>query len=302
MIVPNIAGPLHEPNWNAAASLALERHRVNPPGLKLSQKESILLNSYNSRGHEQVITSDKMAKTFWRSRASYNSPDESKSLRMHRARSLSAMPTCKAWKDIARSTSARRQDPQAFWGELAERELHWFQKWDTVLDWSNPPFAKWFYRREDQRLLQLPRPASERRARRTRPPSSGKASPATSAIITFAELHQLVCRFRQCPEGARIQGRRPLDHLHADDPGAAVAMLACARLGITHSVVFGGFSAEALKARIQDLDARLVITADGGWRRGKEVRLKPAVDEALEECPNVRRRDRLPAHRLQACR
>jgi acetyl-CoA synthetase len=65
-------------------------------------------------------------------------------------------------------------------------------------------------------------------------------------------------------------------------------MLACARLGIIHSVVFGGFSAEALKARIQDLDARLVITADGGWRRGKEVRLKPAVDEALEECPNVR--------------
>jgi acetyl-CoA synthetase len=71
-------------------------------------------------------------------------------------------------------------------------------------------------------------------------------------------------------------------------PEAAIAMLACARLGIIHSVVFGGFSAEALKARIQDLDARLVITADGGWRRGKEVRLKPAVDEALEDCPNVR--------------
>src|SRR5437870_9915037 len=71
-------------------------------------------------------------------------------------------------------------------------------------------------------------------------------------------------------------------------PEAAVAMLACARLGITHSVVFGGFSAEALKARIQDLDAGLVITADGGWRRGKEVRLKETVDEALLECPGVR--------------
>ena len=80
-------------------------------------------------------------------------------------------------------------------------------------------------------------------------------------------------------------------------PEAAIAMLACARLGITHSVVFGGFSAEALKARIQDLGATLVITADGGWRRGKEVRLKPAVDEALAECPDVRRRDRPRAHR-----
>src|SRR5262245_8485122 len=71
-------------------------------------------------------------------------------------------------------------------------------------------------------------------------------------------------------------------------PEAAVAMLACARLGITHSVVFGGFSSEALKARIQDLGAQLVITAAGGWRRGKEVRLKPAVDEALTQCPSVR--------------
>ena len=68
-------------------------------------------------------------------------------------------------------------------------------------------------------------------------------------------------------------------------PELPIAMLACARLGITHSVVFGGFSAEALKARIQDLGATLVITADGGWRRGKEVKLKAAVDEALAECP-----------------
>ena len=71
-------------------------------------------------------------------------------------------------------------------------------------------------------------------------------------------------------------------------PELPIAMLACARLGIIHSVVFGGFSAEALKARIQDLGATVVITADGGFRRGKEVKLKPAVDEALPECPGVR--------------
>src|SRR5206468_12426431 len=71
-------------------------------------------------------------------------------------------------------------------------------------------------------------------------------------------------------------------------PELPIALLACARLGIIHSVVFGGFSAEALKVRIQDLDAALVVTADGGWRRGKEVKLKTTVDEALLECPGVR--------------
>ena len=81
-------------------------------------------------------------------------------------------------------------------------------------------------------------------------------------------------------------------------PELPIALLACARLGITHSVVFGGFSAEALKARMLDLDAGLVITADGGWRRGKEVKLKGAVDEAVAECPNVRHSHRLQAHRL----
>ena len=80
-------------------------------------------------------------------------------------------------------------------------------------------------------------------------------------------------------------------------PELPVAMLACARLGITHSVVFGGFSAEALKARIQDLEAGVVITADGTWRRGRDVKLKPAVDEALAECPSVRHVHRLPPHR-----
>ncbi len=75
-------------------------------------------------------------------------------------------------------------------------------------------------------------------------------------------------------------------------PELPVALLACARLGIIHSVVFGGFSAEALKARIQDLEAQVVITGDGAWRRGKEVRLKDAVDEALADCPTRARRDR----------
>ena len=110
--------------------------------------------------------------------------------------------------------------------------------------------------------------------------------------MTFAELHRLVCRFANVLKARGYKaGDRAIIYMPMI-PEAAVAMLACARLGVTHSVVFGGFSAEALKARIQDLDAHLVITADGGWRRGKEVRLKPAVDEALAGLSERQRRDR----------
>ncbi|MEJ7608202.1 MAG: acetate--CoA ligase, partial [Bryobacteraceae bacterium] len=180
-----------------------------------------------------------------------------------------------------------RQDPDKFWGDLAASELHWFSRWDRVLDWNTPPFAKWFsgattnvaYNCLD-RHLDGPK--------RDKPAIIWEGEPGDSRTISFAELHRLVSRFanvlkaRGCKAGDRAIIYMPMV------PEAAVAMLACARIGVIHSVVFGGFSAEALKARIQDLDARLVITADGGWRRGKEVRLKLAVDTAVAECPGVR--------------
>ena len=107
-------------------------------------------------------------------------------------------------------------------------------------------------------------------------------------MITYQELHRLVCRFANVLKARGLKaGDRAIIYMPMI-PELPVALLACARLGIIHSVVFGGFSAEALKARIQDLEAQVVITADGGWRRGKEVKLKPAVDEALAECPSVR--------------
>jgi acetyl-CoA synthetase len=180
-----------------------------------------------------------------------------------------------------------KEDPEQFWGELAEREIHWFEKWDMVLDWSNPPFAKWFagaktnvsYNCLDRHLT------SERR---NKPAIIFEGEPGDQRIITFQELHRVVSRFANVLKARGFRaGDRSVIYMPMI-PEAAIAMLACARLGITHSVVFGGFSAEALKARIQDLDATLILTADGGWRRGKEVRLKAAVDEALKECPNVR--------------
>ena len=124
--------------------------------------------------------------------------------------------------------------------------------------------------------------------RRTKPALIWEGEPGDQRIITYEELHRLVCRFANVLKRlGHKSGDRAVIYMPMV-PELAIAVLACARLGITHSVVFGGFSAEALKARIQDLDAVVVITADGGWRRGKEVRLKPAVDEALTDCPNVR--------------
>ncbi|HTU43949.1 MAG TPA: acetate--CoA ligase [Bryobacteraceae bacterium] len=177
-------------------------------------------------------------------------------------------------------------DPEAFWAELAKQELSWFVPFAKTLEWD-APFAKWFldgkinacYNCVD-RHLDGPR--------RNKPALIWEGEPGDQRVITYEELHRLVSRFATVLKRLGYQtGDRAVIYMPMI-PELPIAMLACARLGITHSVVFGGFSSEALKARIQDLNAWLVITADGGWRRGKEVRLKAAVDEALEECPDVR--------------
>src|SRR5262245_59721961 len=174
---------------------------------------------------------------------------------------------------------------EEFWGELAERELSWFQKWSRVLEW-NAPFAKWFvggkinvsYNCIDRHLATH---------RKNKVAILWEGEPGDQRQISYQELHRLVCRFANVLKGRSLKaGDRAIIYMGMV-PELPVALLACARLGITHSVVFGGFSAEALAARIQDLDARVVITADGTWRRGREVRLKDAVDEALKECPSV---------------
>jgi len=178
------------------------------------------------------------------------------------------------------------EHPEAFWGALAERELFWFRKWSHVFEWK-PPFAKWFVGAKTNvsyncldRHLATPR---KNKAALLWEGESGE-----QRIITYQELHRLVCRFASVLKERGLQaGDRAIVYMGMV-PELPVAMLACARLGIIHSVVFGGFSAEALKTRIQDLEAQAVITADGAWRRGKEVRLKQAVDEALADCPSVR--------------
>ena len=177
------------------------------------------------------------------------------------------------------------RNPSEFWGELAERELHWFHKWSSVLDWQAPD-ARWFvggktnasYNCLDRHL---------ETARKNKVAILWEGEPGDQRMISYQELHRLVCRFANVLKSRGLTtGDRAVIYMPMV-PELPIALLACARLGIIHSVVFGGFAAEALKTRIQDLEAQVVITADGGWRRGKEVKLKPVVDEALIDCPTV---------------
>ncbi|HUG80864.1 MAG TPA: acetate--CoA ligase [Bryobacterales bacterium] len=178
------------------------------------------------------------------------------------------------------------RNPEAFWGKLAKQELHWFKPWKKTLDWK-APFAKWFaggttnmsYNCLDRHLTT---------ARKNKAAIIWEGEPGDVQVLTYQELHRRVCRFANVLKGLGLRkGSRSIIYMPMI-PELPVAMLACARLGITHSVVFGGFSAEALKTRIIDLDATVVITADGGWRRGKIVPLKETADEAMAECPGVK--------------
>ncbi|MEV6965818.1 acetate--CoA ligase [Hamadaea sp. NPDC051192] len=176
-------------------------------------------------------------------------------------------------------------DRLAFWAKQAQR-LDWFQEWDQVLDWSNPPFAKWFvggtlnvaYNCLDRHLAA---------GNGDKVAIHWEGEPGDSRAITYADLHAEVCRAANTLTDLGVTaGDRVAIYLPMI-PEAAVAMLACARIGATHSVVFGGFSKDALSGRIKDASAKVVITADGGFRRGSPSALKPTVDEAVAECPTI---------------
>ena len=180
-----------------------------------------------------------------------------------------------------------KADPQAFWAELAATELHWFQTWDTVLDWQ-PPFAQWFvngkinisYNCLDRHLTTW---------RRNKAALIWEGEPGDSRTLTYAQLHREVCQFANVLKQLGVEKGDRVGIYMPMIPEAAIAMLACARIGAVHSVVFGGFSAEALRDRLVDVQAKLVVTADGGWRKDAIVPLKEQVDKALanNSAPNV---------------
>ncbi|HEY9285770.1 MAG TPA: acetate--CoA ligase [Pyrinomonadaceae bacterium] len=187
-------------------------------------------------------------------------------------------------EDYERLRSEAEASPGDFWARMAE-ELHWFRRWDAVLRWE-PPHAEWFvggrtnvsYNCLDRHLQTW---------RRNKAAIIWEGEPGEQRTLTYLQLHREVCRFANVlkrlgvSSGDRVALYMPLV------PELAVAMLACARIGATHSVVFAGFSAAALIDRINDAGCKLVVTADGSYRRGTEVRLKEAVDEALTRTPTV---------------
>ncbi len=177
------------------------------------------------------------------------------------------------------------QDRLGFWEQQAER-LAWARRWDTVLDWQ-PPFARWFVGGElNASVSCLDRHVAAGLGDRVAYHWVGEPAGDTRTI-TYADLLADVSRAAHALTALGVgRGDRVCLYLPMI-PEAAVAMLACARVGAVHSVVFGGFSAQSLVDRISDADAKVVITADGGYRRGAASALKPAVDEAVARCPGV---------------
>jgi acetyl-CoA synthetase len=177
------------------------------------------------------------------------------------------------------------RDRDAFWAEQADT-LHWHAKWDQVLDWSNAPFAKWFVGGK----LNVAYNCVDRHVQAgngDRVAIHWEGEPGDGRTITYAELQREVAKTANALLSLGLRtGDRVAIYLPML-PEAIYSMLACARLGLTHSVVFGGFSAEALRSRIDDAQAKLVITADGQYRRGKPASLKAAVDEAVAQTPSV---------------
>ncbi|QWF22687.1 acetate--CoA ligase [Nocardioides sp. LMS-CY] len=177
-----------------------------------------------------------------------------------------------------------RRDPEGFWAEQAER-LDWSQKWDRVLDWDDAPFAKWYVGgRLNAAYNCVDRHVEAGRGDRVAihwvgEPVDSQGN-ADSRDITYAQLQDEICRAANALTELGVRtGDRVAIYLPMI-PEAVVAMLACARIGAPHTVVFGGFSADALASRLEDCQAKVVITSDGGYRRGAPSALKPAVDEA----------------------
>ena len=171
------------------------------------------------------------------------------------------------------------EHPDIFWAKEAA-ELQWTTPWSTVLEWT-PPFAKWFVGGQ----LNVAANCVDRHldTRRDQPALVWEGEPGDQRTLTYGELHTEVCKFANVLKSKGVApGDRVIIYLPLV-PEAAVAMLACARIGAVHSVIFGGFSAESIKDRLADSGARFIVTADGGWRRGKVVPLKANVDAALQD-------------------
>src|SRR6476659_9594916 len=177
------------------------------------------------------------------------------------------------------------EQPDKFWGGIAN-DLHWFKKWDKVLEW-NHPWAKWFvggqlnlsYNCLDRHVLSF---------RKNKAAIIWESEPGEVRTLTYQQLHCEVQKFANVLKSLGVKKGDRVAIYMGMTPELPVAMLACARIGAPHTIVFGGFSSHELIDRIHDSQAAAVITQDGSYRRGSEVRLFPAVEEALQSCPTVK--------------
>src|SRR5262245_23453668 len=168
-----------------------------------------------------------------------------------------------AWRKLG------ARDPERFWSKMAKEHVTWFTPWKKVLDWK-PPFAKWFvggklnlsYNCLDRHL------EGEHAWRRNKAAIVWEGEPGDQRVLTYGQLHREVCKFANVLQSLGVRKGDRVAIYMPMIPEIAIALLACARIGAPHSVVFGGFSAEALRDRILDAGAKLVVTADGGFRRG----------------------------------
>jgi len=197
---------------------------------------------------------------------------------------FTAQANIKSEEDYQHMWQRAKDDPSGFWGEMAEN-LDWFQKYDQVLE-GKMPETKWFvggkinvsYNCLDRHLTSW---------RKNKAALIWEGEPGDTRVLRYQDLHREVCKFANVLKTLGIQTGDRVTLYMPMIPELVIAMLACSRIGAPHSIIFGGFSAEAVADRNNDAQAKLVVTADGSWRRGKELPLKAAVDESLEKSPSV---------------
>ncbi len=188
-------------------------------------------------------------------------------------------------EDYRRMCAEAEADPEKFWGDVAS-ELHWFEPWQKVLDWD-APWVKWFvggklnlsYNCLDRHVLGW---------RRNKAAIIWEGEPGEVETLTYQQLLAEVQKFANVLKSLGVKKGDRVAIYMGMTPALPIALLACARIGAPHTVIFGGFSANALVDRINDCQATVVVTQDGGWRRGAEIKLKPVVDEALRHCASVK--------------
>jgi acetyl-CoA synthetase len=197
---------------------------------------------------------------------------------------FAAAAQVKSLAEYERLWQQAKDDPEKFWADQA-KELHWFKRWDKVLVW-NEPFAKWFvggqinvcYNCLDRHLTG---------PRKNKAAIIWEGEPGDSRVLRYQDLYREVCKFANVLKSQGVKKGDRVTLYMPMIPELAIAMLACSRIGAPHSIVFGGFSADAVADRNNDAKANVLVTADGGWRRGKVVPLKQNVDGALAKSPTI---------------